>query len=87
MTDSTVDELKQLISKHLTVNKEEISKWTEDEPLFSPEGLAFDSIDAMELLAVLQKEYGISIKSIRRNRKAFETLGSLARYIEKNRQN
>ena len=61
MTDSIVEELKKLIAAHLPINKDEVAKLSAQDKLFSPEGFSLDSIDMVELAAVLQQKYGIRI--------------------------
>ncbi|MDE1192008.1 MAG: phosphopantetheine-binding protein [Arachidicoccus sp.] len=54
------------------------------EPLFG-EGLGLDSIDSLELIVLLQREYGISIKDPKEGRKVLVDINTMADYIEKNR--
>ena len=49
-------------------------------PLFG-EGLGLDSIDALELIVMLEKEYQIQITDIEVGRKAFASLNALAAFI------
>ena len=48
-----------------TMNLEDITadEIGDDMPLFSPEGLGLDSIDALELVLALKKKYGIVIEA------------------------
>ena len=48
-------------------------------------GLEFDSIDVLEIAAMVQKDYGITLAATERNRDVFGTLGTLAAFIDKNR--
>ncbi len=53
----------------------------EDEaPLFG-EGLGLDSVDALELVVALEKEFGIKIKSNEIGREVFGSVASLADFI------
>jgi len=54
-----------------------------DAPLFQ-EGLGLDSIDALELVVMLEKEYGISVKDIEVTKKAFASVRALAIFIAEN---
>ncbi len=49
-------------------------------PLFG-EGLALDSLDAVELVVLVQKHFGVQIADMEEGRKAFESVDALARYI------
>lgn len=48
-------------------------------------GLGLDSIDTLELLVLLEKEYGVTIPDVNAGRKVFASVRSLAAYIEENR--
>ena len=80
-----IDELKALLIFEL--NLEDITPDDIDAsaPLFR-DGLGLDSIDALELAVVLDKKYGIKIKSSdERNKEIFSSLNALADFISDNR--
>ena len=52
-------------------------------PLFR-EGLGLDSIDALELVVMLERHYGIQITDLEVGRKAFASLNALAAFIREN---
>lgn len=56
----------------------------DDEPLFG-DGLGLDSIDSLELIVLLKREYGIDIKDPKVGRKVLVDVNTMADYIEKNR--
>jgi acyl carrier protein len=53
------------------------------DPLFG-EGLGLDSIDALEIIVLLQKEYGIKIEDTKKGKEIFQSIDTLAAYIEAN---
>ena len=55
-----------------------------DAPLFG-EGLGLDSIDALELIVILDKNYGIKLKSPAEGKTVFKSINCIADYIQKNR--
>lgn len=55
-----------------------------DAPLFG-EGLGLDSIDALELIVILDKYYGIKLKSPAEGKEVFKSINSIADYVQKNR--
>ena len=55
-----------------------------DAPLFG-EGMGLDSIDALELIVVLDKNYGIRLSSPAEGKTIFKSINSIADYIQKNR--
>jgi len=68
--DELIDKLKQEVIQQL--NLEDISKEDidPDAPLFG-EGLGLDSIDALELIVLLEKNYGIKIEDPKDGKKIF----------------
>ena len=55
-----------------------------DAPLFG-EGLGLDSIDALELIVILDKHYGIKLKSPAEGKEVFKSVATIADYVSKNR--
>ena len=51
-----------------------------DAPLFG-DGLGLDSIDALELIVLLEKNYGIKIEDPKEGRKIFTSIRTMADYI------
>jgi len=78
------EQLKEQIIEQLNledVSSEEIG--TED-PLFG-EGLGLDSIDALELIVLLEKEYGIKVQDPEKSKKILYSVDTMADLIEENR--
>jgi acyl carrier protein len=80
----TLDTLRTLfISKlKLKISPEEIK---EETPIFGAEGLDLDSIDILELIVGIKKEFGVEIADRKVAEKVFITIGSIVQYIESNR--
>jgi acyl carrier protein len=57
----------------------------DDQPLFI-EGLALDSIDALELIVLLQQKYGIKLAKPEDGPQIFKTVRNIAQYITDNRK-
>lgn len=75
------DELRDLIVDGLVLNDVEPEDIQPEEPLFV-EGLGLDSVDALELAMIIQKEYGITIQgTTEENQEHFESLRSLAGFV------
>lgn len=85
MQDS-INELKQLIAAHIDLGGADLSKLGPDDAIFGENGLGLDSLDAVELIMLLQKKYGISVQNMQEGRDIFKNLGTLAQYIEKNKK-
>ena len=56
-----------------------------DAPMFGDEGLALDSIDAMELIVLLEKNYGIKLANAAAGKEVFKSVRTMAEYVSKNR--
>lgn len=80
MADLKKQIIAQLNLQHVT--PEQISN---DEPLFV-EGLGLDSIDALELIVLLQQEYNIKLNNAEDGPRVFSSVRSMAEYITANRQ-
>ena len=83
--DALIDKLKGEIIKQLNLEylkKEDIDA---DAPLFGT-GLGLDSIDALELNVLLEKNYGIKIPNPNEGRKIFQSIRTMAEYIEANKK-
>lgn len=57
----------------------------DDAPLFGNDGLGLDSIDALEFIVLLESNYDIKIADPNEGKEIFQSVNSLAAYIEKNR--
>ncbi|MDR1345230.1 MAG: phosphopantetheine-binding protein [Bacteroidales bacterium] len=53
----------------------------DDAPLFG-EGLGLDSIDALELIVLMEKNWGIKLENPNQGREIFASVKSMATYIE-----
>lgn len=82
------DDLKERIKEMLVTSlmlKVTPAEIGDDMLLFSPEGLALDSIDALELAVAIEKKFGISTPSAEVARTAFASVNTVADYIIANR--
>ena len=83
--DALIDQLKGEIIEQLNledVKKEDIDN---DAPLFG-EGLGLDSIDALELIVLLEKNYGIKIANPADGKKIFQSVRTMAEFIKANKK-
>lgn len=80
----TVPKLKELLVTRLKL-KIGVDEIGEDTRLFGSEGLGLDSIDVLELVVGIKKEFGVEIMDKETAEKVFTTVGEIAKYIEKNR--
>ena len=82
----TMEEIKQLISANMEMAGADLAQFGADTPIFGEQGFGLDSLEAVELFMLLQKKYGITIENMQQGRTIFKDFGTLAEYVEKNRQ-
>jgi acyl carrier protein len=76
------ENLKKVIVEGLFLEDMKPQEIEDDKPLFGNEGIGLDSLDAVELVVQIKKLFGIEIKDIKEGRIAFQSINSLAAYIE-----
>ena len=57
----------------------------DDQPLFGPDGLGLDSVDALQLVVALEKNYGLKLSDTEVARKAMQTVNTIAASIKEHR--
>lgn len=77
----TTDDLKEKIIAGLNLEDIEADEIGDEDPLFGDEGLGLDSVDAIELTLVIEKEYGIKVTNMADAQQIFATPLSLATYL------
>jgi len=73
-------QLKEMIVHDLKIHTVEPEGISDTDPLFG-EGLGLDSLDAVELVVLIQKKFGIQIDDMEEGKKAFVSINSLAQFI------
>ncbi len=79
---TAADKLKKILVQELSLEELAPEDIDDDAPLFG-EGLGLDSLDAVELVVIVQKHYGVEIKDMEEARTAFQSVNALAAYIER----
>ena len=79
-----VNELKAKIVALFKLEDVSPDQIDDNAPLFGA-GLELDSIDALELVVMLERDYGIVIKDIEEGRPAFQSVRTLAEFTLRNR--
>jgi len=77
-------QLKKQIVEFLNLMQVKPEDIKDDEPLFG-EGLGLDSIDSIELIVLLNREYGINIQDPKEGRKVLVDVNTMVDYIEVHR--
>ena len=79
----TTDDLKKTLIEGLVLEDIDPSEIADDDPLFN-EGLGLDSVDAIELVVILDNEYGIKFEDMEAARAVFASVKILTDHINKN---
>lgn len=82
--DELILELKKEIIAALNLEEMTPDDIDNDAPLFG-EGLGLDSIDALELIVLMEKKYGIRIENPNKGKDIFKSISTMAQYIEAHR--
>lgn len=85
-----MEELKAKLKEEIieVLNLEDISPDDIDnESALFGEGLGLDSIDALELIVLLEKNYGIKIEDPKDGRKVFYSIDTMADFIQQHQKN
>jgi len=83
--EELIEKLKVQIIEQLNLEDMEPEDIEADEPLFGT-GLGLDSIDALELIVLLEKEYGIKIQNPKDGQKIFFSIKTMADFIQQNQK-
>lgn len=73
--------LKALLVQDLRITHVTPEQITDDEPIFG-ERLGLDSIDAVEVVYLVEKSFGVTIKDMKEARPAMQSINTLAAFIE-----
>ena len=82
--DELKRQLKQQIIEVLSLEEIHPEDIVDSEPLFG-EGLGLDSIDALELIVLMEKNYGIRLNNPAEGKAIFASLDTMADYISQHR--
>ncbi|CCX61310.1 phosphopantetheine-binding protein [Caecibacteroides pullorum] len=82
--EELVLKLKKEIIEVLNLEEVKPEDIDNDAPLFG-DGLGLDSIDALELIVLIEKNYGIKLKDPAKGKEIFKSINVMADYIAKNR--
>ena len=83
----TVEEVKRKIIEGLNLEDISTDEIEDEMALFGEEGLGLDSVDAIELTLILEKEFGVKITNMAEAENIFASSASLTNYVndEKNK--
>jgi len=85
MSEELITQVKQLIIDSLRIEGMRPEDIQTDDPLFG-EGLGLDSIDALQLVVAMEKDFGVIVPDAETGAVVFQSVRSMARYIAENRK-
>ncbi len=84
MSAELIEKLKVQIIETLNLEDLEPSDIDPNDPLFGDDGIGLDSIDALELIVLMNKEYNIQIADPEEGKNVFHSVKTMADYIQAN---
>ncbi len=72
--------LKELLVSNLNIEGVTPTQIKDDDALFG-EGLGLDSLDAVEIVVILQRHFGVEVKDMEKGREIFRSVNTLANYV------
>jgi acyl carrier protein len=81
--EQLITKLKNEIIEVLNLTEMTPGSINENEPLFV-DGLGLDSIDALELIVLLEKNYGLKLNTAEEGKTVLKSVRSMAEFIRKN---
>lgn len=82
--EELIQELKKQIIEVLNLEEMQPEDIDAEAPLFGT-GLGLDSIDALELIVMMEKQYGIKLKDPKEGKEIFKSVATMADYIAQHR--
>lgn len=84
---STINnQLKEQIIEALNLEGMTPADIDDNAPLFGDDGLGLDSIDSLELMVLMERNYGIKIEDAREGRNVLASINAMAAYIEQHKK-
>ena len=82
----TSESFKEVLIEYLNLEDITPSDIDDTDALFGDEGLGLDSVDAIELVLAVEKEYGVKITDPKQYETIFASVQSLLNYINENKE-
>jgi len=82
----TSESLKKILIRYLNLEDITPDDINDNDALFDDNGLGLDSVDAIELVLAIEKEYGVKISDSKLYSSIFASVQSLLNYINENKE-
>lgn len=83
--ETLISNLKEQLCEALSLEDIKPEEIGTDDPLFGDEGIGLDSIDALEIILLIEKKYGIKITDPKKAKEAFTSVCTIAQFISDNK--
>ncbi len=84
--EELIEKLKSELIAELNLEEVTPADIDAEAPLFGDGGLGLDSIDALEIILILERNYGIKIENPAQGKEIFYSVKTLAEYITANQK-
>ena len=84
--EELINTLKTQIIEALNLQDLSVEEFDNEAPLFGDDGIGLDSIDALELIVLLEKNYGIRLANAAEGKEVFKSVKAMAEYVAANRK-
>jgi len=81
-----IEDLKVQIIEQLNLEDLTVEDIDADTPLFGDDGIGLDSIDALELIVLLEREYGIKLENPQLGKTVLKSVQTMADFITENKK-
>lgn len=83
--DNLINEIKAELINALHLDGMKPEDLDADAPLFGEGGIGLDSIDALEIIVMLEKNYGIRLSNVSESKAIFKSIRSIAEYVKEHK--
>lgn len=83
--DNLINQIKAELIKALHLDGMKPEDLDADAPLFGEGGIGLDSIDALEIIVMLEKNYGIRLSNVSEGKAIFKSIRSIAEYVKEHK--